>query len=98
MTKPLRISWSAIRASEECKQRGYLLREGKRAKVTNIRNFYPGMVVDQFMREFLDAKLSRDTPVRDWISLIVDESEAAERGKGNMIKYRDAADRNSVRE
>jgi PD-(D/E)XK nuclease superfamily protein len=96
-TKPLRISWSAIRTHEECKERSFLVREGKRAKVTNIRNFYPGLVVDQFMREYLETP---ENPALEdpagWISSIMDESEEAERGKGNMVKYRDRADRNEV--
>lgn len=98
MTKPLRVSWSAIRAAEECKERGHLLREGKRAKVTNIRNFWPGMVVDQFMREYLDRPELRTSGTGDWITSIMNEHETVERDKGNKIKYRDAADRESVRE
>lgn len=96
--KPLRVSWSAIRASEECKEKAHLMRAGKRAKVTNIRNFWPGMVVDQFMREYLDTPELRIESVHDWITAIMDEHETVERDKGNMIKYRDAADRQSVRE
>jgi hypothetical protein len=95
--KPLRISWSAIRAAEECRQKAFLIREGKRAKITNIRNFAAGMFVDQFMREYL-AGSRRGNDIRTWIGEIIDESEATERQKGNFVRYRDAADRNNVRE
>lgn len=94
--KPLRISWSAIRAHGECHERSYLLREGKRAKVTNIRNFWPGMIVDSIMRDWLADPAIRHDDIGLLITTYMDEMENAERGKGNMIRYRDAADRNVV--
>jgi hypothetical protein len=66
--------------------------------VNNIRNFWPGLVVDQFMREFLEHPGNTDDlDMSEWISVIMGESEDAERAKGNMVKFRDRADRDEVR-
>lgn len=96
MNKPLRVSWSSIRAAEECREKAYLIRQGKRAKVTNIRNFAAGIFVDQWMRQYLDQDLARDTPLRDWVRLVMGESETVERDKGNFVRWRDASDRKQV--
>lgn len=98
MNKPLRISWSAIRSHEECHQRSYLMREGKRAKVSNIRNFFHGMVVDQIMREWLDNPLIRHGDISGLVTATMDEMEGVEREKGAMVRWRDAADRKTVRD
>lgn len=98
MTKPLRVSWSALRAHEECKQKSHLLREGKRAKVTNVRNFWPGTIVDIFMRHWLDDPNRNPADVRAAITCLMDEHENLERDRGNIVRYRDAADRDNVRD
>lgn len=98
MSKPLRVSWSSIRVHEECKQRSYLQREGKRAKVTNIRNFFGGMVVDRIMREWLNEPLIRTADKRALVTCTMDELESLERGKGSHIRWRNAADRDEVRD
>lgn len=97
MNKPLRISWSALRAHEECHQKSHLIRDGKRAKVTNIRNFWPGTVVDIFMRHWLDDPFTREAEIADSITAIMDENEKIEKDRGNIVRYRDAADRDVVR-
>ncbi len=98
MGKPLRISWSAIRTHEECRQKSYLIREGKRAKVSNIRNFFAGMVVDRIMRDWLDDPRLRSSDVGDVVTCAMAEMEDTERGKGNMVRWRDAADRQQIRD
>lgn len=94
--KPLRISWSGIRLHDECHQRSYLIRQGKRAKVSNIRNFFAGMVVDQIMRQWLDNPLIRYTDTQAVVRVAMHDLEDTERGKGNMVRWRDAADRNEI--
>lgn len=96
--KPLRVSWSAIRTHEECHQKSWLLREGKRSKVSNIRNFFAGMCVDQIMRDWLDNPLIRSHDLRGLVTATMDEMEDVERGKGNMVRWRDAADRHQIRD
>ncbi len=95
--KPLRVSWSSIRTHAECKQKSWLIREGKRAKVSNIRNFFAGMVVDKIMRELLDNPLMRTGDHRGLVTAVMDELEDAERGNGNIVRWRDAEDRNEIR-
>jgi len=98
MTKPIRVSWSAIRTWEECKEKSFLQRDGKRSKVTNIRNFFAGMVVDRVMRDWLDNPIMRGAGSRRLVTVAMDEMENAERGKGNMVRWRDAVDRDRVRD
>lgn len=98
MTKPLRVSWSGLRSHEECHQKSYLIREGKRSKVSNIRNFFAGMVVDRIMRDWLDDPALRDADIRGVVTCAMDEMESTERGKGNMVRWRDAADRDQIRQ
>lgn len=95
-TKPLRVSWSALRYHEECKEKSFLIRSGKRAKVSNIRNFFAGMVVDHIMRDWLDQPLLRQADPAHLVKIAMDEMEDVERGRGNMVRWRDAADRQKV--
>lgn len=95
--KPLRVSWSSIRAHDECKERSYLLREGKRAKVSNIRNFAPGSIVDAVMRVWLDDP---DHPTGGMAALLDEQAEkvlVGEKEKGNVVRWRNAEDRDEVR-
>jgi hypothetical protein len=96
MIKPLRVSWSAIRTYEECHAKSALIRDGKRAKVSNIRNFWPGTVVDQAMRVWLDSPQPRPA-MADLIAEVMDSSQAQEKEKGNVVRFRDAGDRDFVR-
>jgi len=49
----LRISWSALRTHEECKQRSALYRGHKRGALTDQRMFLPGNITDRVVRDFL---------------------------------------------
>lgn len=97
MTKPLRVSWSSLRTFEECHQKSYLIREGKRAKVSNIRNFWPGTIVDQVMRVWLDFPSNSVRPnMVDLVAEAMDRSQAEEKEKGNIVRFRNAEDRADV--
>jgi hypothetical protein len=97
VNKPLRISWSSLRTHEECHQRSFLQREGNRAKVSNIRNFFHGIVVDHIMRDWLDNPLMRHGDHAALVQVAMDEMEDVERGRGNMVRWRDADDRAQVK-
>jgi PD-(D/E)XK nuclease superfamily protein len=97
MDKPLRVSWSAIRTYEECSMKSALIRDGKRSKVSNIRNFFAGTVVDHIMRTWLDDPLVRYGDVMGLVTCAMDEMEDTERGKGNMVRWRNIDDRDQVR-
>ncbi len=51
--KTLRLSWSALRVHDECRQKARLIREGKRSPAKDLRNYYAGMVVDSVMQQWL---------------------------------------------
>ena len=47
------LSWSRLRTHEECRQKGYLQRTGRKASVDNQRNFLPGNITDRVVRDWL---------------------------------------------
>jgi len=95
--KPLRISWSAIRAHGECHERSFLLREGKRAKVSNIRNFAAGSCVDAIMREWLNNPLHPAGGMAAMVEELLNRTIEAEKAKGNVVIWRNAQDRDDVK-
>lgn len=65
----LKISWSKIRTAEECRQKAFLVSEGKSNPVTDVRVFLQGNIVDQAMRRWL----SMPDPQRGWMAAHVGE-------------------------
>lgn len=49
----VRVSWTSLRRHEECRQSAKLVREGKRQKSRDVRNFFPGRVTDRVVRDWL---------------------------------------------
>jgi len=99
VTEPIRVSWSMIRAHEDCRQKTALLRQGKRAKATNLRTYFHGMVVDSVMRAWLAnpdrASLDMRTMVDEHIHR--GQQEAVASGDG-VVRWRGVSDRESLRE
>lgn len=95
--KPLRVSWSSLRSHEECHERSFLLREGKRAKISNTRNFLHGTVVDSIMRVWLDNPLHPAGAMADLVEDMIVRSQAEEKEKGNVVRWRNATDRDDMR-
>ena len=95
---PLRLSWSRIRAHSECRFKGKALAAGWKSPVTDIRNFFPGQVVDRCMGAWLDL----DDPPPGWMAAHVDEeldreeTRARDTGDG-VVKWRDRGDKVKVR-
>lgn len=96
-TKPLRVSWSAIRTHEECHQKSYLIRDGKKAKVSNTRNFFHGTVVDSIMRRWLDDPAHTPGSMVSMVDELMVDTEADEKSQGHVVRWRNAADRDDVR-
>ncbi len=96
-SKPLRLSWSQLRNHEECKRKSYLLRSGKKAKVTNIRGYFHGMVVDKVMRDWLGNPLRSPGEMTDMVTaaLVDVEQEAKDTGDG-IVRWKDAQDRRDL--
>lgn len=93
MTDPLSISWSRLRAHEECKQKAHLIGQGKRGPATNLRNYFHGMVVDTIMKTWLSDPHRRagdmTAMVRDAIHDV--QTQARDTGDG-VVRWRTAGD------
>ena len=94
---PIRISWSGLRTHEECKQRGFLTRTGKRATLENQRNFLPGNVTDRTVRYWLEQNPADNigrmpSMVKDTLDQQVKEVQE----QGGVIQWRDSQDRKQV--
>lgn len=97
--RPLTISWSSLRAHEECRQKGMLLRTGKKSPRTNIRMFFHGTVVDRVMREWLEQPEDERRPgqMAQWVVDIMDREElaAVESGDG-VVRWKSRTDREEL--
>lgn len=98
MTKPLRVSWSAIRVHGECHQKSFLMRTGKRPTVSNIRNFLHGSVVDKIMRDWLDNPLRQPGGMLDALDQAMNDVEEDAKQEGGIVRWRNAADRAELRQ
>lgn len=92
-----KISWSRLRNHDECPAKGDLLRRSK-SPYTDIRDFFPGNVVDLAMRRWL----SQDRPEPGWmlaqVDAILDESEViARETKDGIVRWRGEGDKDKVR-
>jgi hypothetical protein len=87
-----------IRTAEECKQKAFLIAEGKKAKASDVRIFFQGNVVDQAMRR----RLSMDHPPMHWmaqyIDQIMDETEAKVKEEDGVLRWKHRDDRKEVRQ
>lgn len=77
--------------------RAALQRDGKRSKVSNVRHFFHGTVVDHVMRMWLDDPLLRHHDTVGLVTVAMDEMEGVEKDKGNFVRWRSASDRDEVR-
>jgi hypothetical protein len=94
----VRISWSSLKTWEECRQRGKLTREKKRAKATDVRNFFPGRVTDRVVRYWLsDDPLNNRGGMPDMVeSVVATELGDVEKNKEEIISWRHQTDRDDV--
>ena len=95
----LRISWSSLRTHAECKQRGYLHREKKKATLQDVRNFFPGTITDRVTRDWLlDDPTNKQGAMPDMVDSIMErEEQKILEGRG-ILRWRDPADKAKVRE
>jgi hypothetical protein len=93
----LRISWSQIRAHEECMQRAFLLRTGHRNQSADLRTFFPGMVCDQIMGVWLRDPTRRSGGMAALVAETIDVAakEAADTGDG-VVRWRGPDDKAEV--
>ncbi len=94
---PVRVSWSQIRTSEECKQKGYLHRLGKRNSIANTRMFFPGTVVDTIMRTWLDGDDPRPGEMARMVGDIIElEEKKIKESSQGVLKWKDKSDKAAV--
>jgi PD-(D/E)XK nuclease superfamily protein len=94
----IKVSWSKIRLSEECRQKAWLVSEGKKSAIADARVFFQGNVVDQAMRQWL----SQESPEPGWmvkhIDALMDETEQKVKDdKDGVIRWKHRDDRKQVR-
>jgi hypothetical protein len=97
LSDPLRISWSALRSHFECKQRGHLLRLGKRSTTSDIRVFFHGTVSDRVMRDWLATDDYPPGGMRRAVREIVDREEKSARESGDgVVRWKSRTDREDL--
>lgn len=93
----VRVSWSSLKTHEECRQRGALHREGKRSKITNVRNFFPGRVTDRVVRYWLEDDPRANLGVMpDMVRDIVERELASVGEEGEIVDWRHKTDKDDV--
>lgn len=93
----IRVSWSSLRASMECKQKGYLQRSGKRAKMADQRIFFPGTVTDRVVRDWLaDNPYSNPGLMPEMVESIVQREQDKIEAAGKQLRWKNDADRDSI--
>jgi hypothetical protein len=95
------ISWSALRTHEECKQKGFLQRTGKKATLNDTRVFFPGTVTDRVVRDWLantDIHPSDNLgAMPGMVSEIMDrERELINEGDSGVMVWKNKGDRAEV--
>lgn len=95
----LRISWSRLKAWEECTEKGYLIGRGLKSPAADLRIFFKGTVVDRCMRRWLD----QPEPIPGWMAAQVDtifdeEWETARTTGDGMVSWRDPGEGKRTRD
>ena len=91
----LRLSWSALRVQEECREAGYHRRAGRGLKQDNQRVFFPGTVLDRVVRDWLTDGPEKDT-MPDMVTSVVDREWKNILDEGGSIAWKDARDKAKV--
>lgn len=94
------ISWSQLRTHEECRQKGKLVREKKRATLADQRIYFPGTVLDRVVRDWLDDDPEHNPGVMpDMVNeIMVREFKNIVEGEGGRVEFKDKADKIKVRD
>lgn len=97
--KPIRISWSRLRAHGECPAKGHLLSEGKKSPIADIRGYFHGTVVDKAMRTWLAQDQPQKGQMLQWVDAIFAkaEQEAKDTGDG-VVRWKYAGDKKDTLE
>lgn len=95
----VKVSWSKVRTSEECRQKAYLIAGGHKSPITDVRVFFQGNVVDQAMRRWLSMDNPRPGWMADHVGEILDEVEREVLAEGDgVVRWKHRDDRREVRD
>lgn len=93
----LRISWSALRTHLECKQRGALMRAGKRLNISDSRSFFPGNVVDRVVRDWLAGEPEKNFgKMPDLVDFTIERELGRIKERGGLMKWKHDKDQELV--
>lgn len=96
-SRTVKISWSSLRVHEECKQKGFRQRSGKKASVENQRMYFPGTVTDRVVRDWLlDAPEKHPNAMPDMVVDVVDRELDLLGREGKSLSWRDSTDKGKV--
>lgn len=96
--RELSISWSRLKAWEECSEQGYLLGRGFRSPLVDLRVFFKGTVVDRAMRKWLDMERPEPGWMASKVHEIFDAEEEEARASGDgVVGWKSTSDRNEIR-
>ncbi len=88
-----------MRTHEECRQKAFLLKAGKKNPTSNLRSYYHGMVVDACMQRWLADPDRRPGQMRSMVDNQIDVGVAEAKANGDgIVRWRHAQDREDVRE
>jgi hypothetical protein len=95
--REIRVSWSLMRVNFECKQKRARKLDTGKSPTMDIRNFFPGTVVDICMRRWLDQDNPEPGGMQAMLREVMEtaEAEARETGDG-IVRWRDAHDKTAV--
>lgn len=95
----LSISWSSLRSFSECKQKGYLQKNGFKSPATDIRGYFHGTVSDRVMRKWLESEDRRLGQMAGWVDELIDTciADAKESGEG-VVRWKSTSDRAEMRD
>jgi hypothetical protein len=93
----LRVSWSGVRTHMECKQRGALMRQGKRLQISDSRNFFPGNIVDRVVRDWLSGDpYANAGRMQLMVEPTIDRELERIKARGGSMKWKSEEDREIV--
>ena len=97
--RSLNLSWSQLRAHEECKQKSFLLRSGHRSKAGDLRAYFHGMVVDRVMNAWLSDPDRVSGAMVGMVTAAIDETANTAVAEGDgVVRWRHPHDRAELTE
>lgn len=91
----MRVSWSSLKTWEECRQRGALTAKGKRAKASDVRNFFPGRITDRVVRDWLN-NYDPDVRMEDLVLPKIESELGDIKANSEVVTWKHKTDRAEV--